>query len=82
MKYLKEKNDKLDEKNDRLIEENNILRSMFEKIISSENKKEVIKEIYKENNLDIDFRGLIIDEIKDYVKDAVRIKLDNEEYCD
>lgn len=82
LKYLKEKNNKLEEKNDRLIEENNILKSMFEKIISSEDKKEVIKEIYKENNLDIDFRELIINEIKDYVKDAVRIKLDDEEYYD
>ena len=70
----------LQKDNNELETERNILKSILDKIMLSVDKKEVIDEIYEENNLDIDFKKLIRSEIKNYVEEIVGIKSDDEEY--
>ena len=68
-------NDK-DERNTRLLEENNLLRSIFNELLPKEMVETIIKTMFesKIDNLDIDLKDLVEDEVKEYVREAMAEK--------
>jgi predicted nuclease with TOPRIM domain len=71
----------LEETIEKLKAENNSLKSMFREILSAEDKKAVIKEIFedKKDDLGIDFERLIKEETKNYIEDAIKEKYRSED---